>query len=134
MGMVFHVVPIISCAEFLTSIFTAQKMKFSIEDSFSKCDQIHSFLCIWSHLLKKSRMESLIFCVVFSKVNHVEFADIALINFLNDFLFQIAIKLILLLVLVYCNTLYIYYFLLHVIHLYFYIYLYFSKILCHGHM
>ena len=81
MGMMFHVVPIISRAEFLTSILTAQKMKFSIEDSFCKCDQIRSFMWIWSHLLKKSRMENLIFCAVFSKVNHIEFADIVLINF-----------------------------------------------------
>ena len=34
-------------------IGTAQKIKFSIKDFFSKCDQIHSFLWIWSHLLKK---------------------------------------------------------------------------------
>ena len=40
-------------------------MKFSIKDFFSKCDQIRSFLCIWSHLLKKSLMESFIFCAVF---------------------------------------------------------------------
>ena len=33
---------------------TAQKMKFSIKDIFSKCDQIRSFLRIWSLLLKKS--------------------------------------------------------------------------------
>ena len=33
--------------------FTAQKMKFSIKDFFSTCDQIRSFLRIWSHLLKK---------------------------------------------------------------------------------
>ena len=33
---------------------SAQKMKFSIKDFFSKCDQILSFLQIWSHLLKKS--------------------------------------------------------------------------------
>ena len=33
--------------------YTAQKMKFSIQDFFSKCDQIRSFLRIWSHLLKK---------------------------------------------------------------------------------
>ena len=32
---------------------TAQKMHFSIKDSFSKCDQIHSFRRIWSHLLQK---------------------------------------------------------------------------------
>ena len=33
---------------------TAQKLKFSIKDFFSKCDQIRSFLRIWSHLLRKS--------------------------------------------------------------------------------
>ena len=36
---------------------TAQKMKFSIIDSFSKCGQIRSFLQIRSHLLKKPLME-----------------------------------------------------------------------------
>ena len=35
-------------------IYTARKMKFSIKDFFSKCDQIRSFLRIWSHLLKES--------------------------------------------------------------------------------
>ena len=35
-------------------------MKFSIQDFFSKCDQIRSKLRIWSHLLKKS----FIFCAV----------------------------------------------------------------------
>ena len=39
-------------------------MKFSIKDFFSKYDQIRSFLRIWSHLLKKSLMENLIFCAV----------------------------------------------------------------------
>ena len=34
--------------------FTAQKMKFSIKDFFSK----------WSHLLEKSLMENFLFCVV----------------------------------------------------------------------
>ena len=43
---------------------TTQKMKFSIQDFFSKCDQIFSFLWIWSHLLKKSLMENFIFCAV----------------------------------------------------------------------
>ena len=43
---------------------TAQKMKFSIEDFFSKCDQIPRKLRIWSHLLKKSLMENFIFCAV----------------------------------------------------------------------
>ena len=32
------------------------KMKFSIKDLFSKCDQIRSFQWIWSHLPKKSLM------------------------------------------------------------------------------
>ena len=39
---------------------TAQKMKFSIKDLFSKCDQIHRKLRIWSQLLKKSLMENFI--------------------------------------------------------------------------
>ena len=41
---------------------TAQKMKFSIKDFFSKCDQTHCFLRIWSYLLQKSLMENFIFC------------------------------------------------------------------------
>ena len=40
---------------------TAQKMKLSIKDFFSKCDQIRSFLRIWCHLLKKILMENFIF-------------------------------------------------------------------------
>ena len=43
---------------------TAQKMKFSIKEFFSKCDQIRRKLRIWSHLLKKSLMENFIFCAV----------------------------------------------------------------------
>ena len=43
---------------------TAQKMKFSIKDFFSKCEQIRRKLRIWSHLLKKSLMENFIFCAV----------------------------------------------------------------------
>ena len=31
--------------------YVTQKMKFSIEDFFSKCDQMHSFLRIFSHKL-----------------------------------------------------------------------------------
>ena len=42
----------------------AQKMKFSIKDFFDKCDQIRSFLRIWSYLRKKSLMENFIFCAV----------------------------------------------------------------------
>ena len=52
---------------FITFIFfgnTTQKMKFSIKDFPSKCDQILSFLQIWLHLLKKSLIENFIFCAV----------------------------------------------------------------------
>ena len=45
-------------------MLTAQKMKFFIKDFLIKCDQICSFLRIWSHLLKKSIMEDFIFCAV----------------------------------------------------------------------
>ena len=49
----------------------AQKMKFSIKDFFSKCDQIDSLQQIWSHLLKKSLMENFIFlCIVVKLVLH----------------------------------------------------------------
>ena len=51
-----------------TNIGTAQKMKFFIKDFFSKCDQIRSFLRIWSHLLTKSLMENFIFCAVIAIV------------------------------------------------------------------
>ena len=40
------------------------KNKFSIKEFFSKCEQIRSFLRIWSHLLTKSLMENFIFCAV----------------------------------------------------------------------
>ena len=43
---------------------TAQKIKFSVKDLFSKCDQIHRKLRIWSYLLKKSLMENFIGCAV----------------------------------------------------------------------
>ena len=41
-----------------------KKMKFEIKDFLSKWDQIHSFLRIWSYLLKKPLMENFIFCAV----------------------------------------------------------------------
>ena len=43
-------------------------MKFSIKDFLSKCDQIRSFLRIWSHLLKKSLKENFSFCAVHIRV------------------------------------------------------------------
>ena len=53
------------CVGYLISfMYTVQKMKFSIKDFFSKCDQIRSFLWIWSHLLKKSLMENFNFRAV----------------------------------------------------------------------
>ena len=39
-------------------------MKFSLKGFFSKCDQICSFLRIWSLLLKKSLVKNFIFCAV----------------------------------------------------------------------
>ena len=49
-----------------TTSGVAQKMKFSIKDFFSKCDQIRN-LRIWSHLMKKSSMGNFIFCAVIFK-------------------------------------------------------------------
>ena len=46
--------------------YTAQKMKFSIKDFFSNCDQIRTFLRVWSHLLKKFLVENFILCAVLS--------------------------------------------------------------------
>ena len=43
------------------STITAQKMKLSMKDFFSKCNQIRRKLRIWSHLLKKSSTEKFIF-------------------------------------------------------------------------
>ena len=48
----------------LLSSCSAKKVKFPIKDFSSKCDQIRSFLRIWSHLLEKSLMEDLSFCAV----------------------------------------------------------------------
>ena len=45
-------------------LLTAQTMKFAFKNFFRKCDQIRSFLRIWSHLLKKFQMENFIFCAV----------------------------------------------------------------------
>ena len=45
-------------------LITVQKMKFSIKDISSKCDQIRRKHQIWSHLLEKSSMENFIFYAV----------------------------------------------------------------------
>ena len=57
--LVFHEITSIKLSEH--EVFIAQKIKFSIKDFFSKCDQIRSFLRIWSHLLKKSSVEKFIY-------------------------------------------------------------------------
>ena len=54
-------------------------MKFSIKDFFSKCDQIRSYLRIWSHLLKKSLMGNFIFCALF-----IACIELALPDFSNN--------------------------------------------------
>ena len=54
-------------------------MKFCIKNFFSKCDQIHRKLRIWSHLLKKFLMENFIFCAVIS----TEFSNIPKDNGVN---------------------------------------------------
>ena len=55
--------------QFFKFFICPQKLKFSIKDFFSKCDQIHSFLRVWSHLMKKSLMENFIFCTVKTLIN-----------------------------------------------------------------
>ena len=50
--------------DIVVRVLTAQKLKFSIKDFFSKCDKIRRKMRIWSHLLKKSLMENFIFCAV----------------------------------------------------------------------
>ena len=52
--------------------YTAQKMKFSFTEFFSKIDEIRSFVRIWSHLLKKSLMENFIFWAVLVKTLGVD--------------------------------------------------------------
>ena len=48
---------------------TAQKMKLFNKDFFTKCDQFCRKLRIWSHFLRKSLMENLIFlCSVLLQV------------------------------------------------------------------
>ena len=53
------IVSMVLCRDYIP---TAQEIKFFIKDLFSKCEQISSFLRIWSHLLKKILMEKLFFC------------------------------------------------------------------------
>ena len=61
---VFNFLNMLQKSIFCYEISTAQKMKFSSKDFFSKCDQIRFFLQISSHLLKKPLIENFIFCAV----------------------------------------------------------------------
>ena len=66
---------------------TARKMKFSINDFFGKCDQIRSFLRIWSHLL----MGNFIFSAVtdvFKIFAHVPFDLISFCLFVLTFIMK----------------------------------------------
>ena len=57
-----------------------ERMKFSVKDFFSKCDQIRRKLRIWSHRPKKSLIENFIFCAVLS-LNFISLWRVSLINF-----------------------------------------------------
>ena len=53
-------------------------MKFSIKDFFSKFYHSRRKLQIWSHLLKKSLMESFLFFSLFSMRRDLEFVTVIL--------------------------------------------------------
>ena len=55
----------------MCSMYSAQKTKFSIQDFFSKFDQVRSFQRIWQHLPKKSLMENFIFSSVIVKFSRL---------------------------------------------------------------
>ena len=57
----------------LLKVSLHKKWSFPLKDFFSKCDQIRSFLGIWSHLLKKSLMENFIFCGVYVDFGNLMF-------------------------------------------------------------
>ena len=65
---------------------------FFIKDFFSKCDQIRSFLRIWSCLLKKSLMEN--FCAVLLNQNSDIKVFLLLESFISIFpkIFNLTIK------------------------------------------
>ena len=69
----------VSLIQIKVKTITAQKIKFSIKDFFSKCDQIRRKLRIWSHLLNKFLIENLIFCAV----NSAKTNDFEIINYIK---------------------------------------------------
>ena len=69
---------------------TAQKMRFSIKDFFSKCNQIRRKLRVWSHLLKKSLMETFIFlCSAWATCMHDIMCPFTLNKYGEPFVFAI---------------------------------------------
>ena len=73
--------------------YTAHKMKFSIKDFFSKCDQIHRKLRIWSHLLKKSLMENFVFGAVLALIWKISIECFSCLNIkLSDYKFSCTIN------------------------------------------
>ena len=78
----------------LILINAAQKMQFSIEDFFSKCNQIRRKLWIWSHLIKKSSMKNGIF-LCSSLFTKYEFVNIrrSIFRNLQIYFFQKQLKL-----------------------------------------
>ena len=64
----------------------AQKMRFSVKDFFRKCDQIRSYLWIWSHLLKNSLMKNFIFCTVRQEQPHHQSKSCDFIYLKRDYL------------------------------------------------
>ena len=61
-------------------MYTAQKMKFSIKDFFSRYDQIRRKLQIWSHLLKQSLTENFFFCVLVILMNNCDYIVLVFIK------------------------------------------------------
>ena len=55
---------ILSCKHSISLVFTAQKMKFSIRDFFSKCDQIRSF-ALGISSVNMTQVFSCEFCEIF---------------------------------------------------------------------
>ena len=48
----------------VVGLYIFKKLKFSIKNFFSKCDQMRRELRIWSYLLKKSLMQNIFYAVV----------------------------------------------------------------------
>ena len=68
-------------------------MKFSVQDFSGKCDQIRSFLHIWSHLLKKSLMKNFIFrAVKDTRITTMDIVLLSLLLTLHSYVLTVAIQ------------------------------------------